>query len=74
MEDAAKRIEKNPLLLLAPGLFQKEITKLDSCFFKNAAHLRTFIQQAIDERKDKFDKGFESDSASDMVGILLQDE
>ena len=43
MEDNAKRLEHNPLLLFAPSLFQKEITKLDGCCFRNAGHLRDFI-------------------------------
>ena len=42
-EDFTKRVEHNPFLLFAPSLFQKEITKLDGCCFRNAGRLRDFI-------------------------------
>ena len=74
MEDINKRLEKNPLLMMIPGLFQKEMTKEDTRFFTNARHLRNFVAQAIKDRQQKFAEGQDPESAADMIGILLQDD
>ena len=50
---------------------EKEITKEDARFFKNAKHLRNFINGAIKERRQLMDENKQAKSATDVIGILL---
>ena len=49
--DGNKRMEENPLLLMIPWLFDKQITSADKRFFINAKTFRDFIMSIINERK-----------------------
>ena len=50
--DIVERVKKNPLIMLiGASIMEKEITREDARFFKNAKHLRDFINEAIKERR-----------------------
>ena len=49
--DIIERVKKNPFIMMfGAKILDKEITKEDTRFFKNAKHLRGFINLAIKER------------------------
>ena len=66
-EDMISRAGRNPILLIYPSFFGKEIFPVDTRYFTNCRNLRNFIREIIVEKKQNKD-------TDDIVSLLCQDE
>ena len=70
--DIFARIASNPLIIVNPNFFLKQLTEVDRRFFINCKTLRNFLLDVVQERK-KMDLK-EDDDDVDMISLLVQDE
>ena len=69
--DIFARIASNPLIIVNPNFFLKQMTEVDRRFFINCKTLRKFLIDVVQERK-KMDLK-EDDDDVDMISILVND-
>ena len=69
--DIFGRIAANPLIIVNPHFFLKQMTEVDRRFFINCKTLRNFLVNVVQERK-KMDLK-EDDDDVDMITLLVQD-
>ena len=69
--DIFSRIAANPLIIVNPNFFLKQMTEADRRFFINCKTLRKFLIDVVQERK-KMDLK-EDDDDVDMISILVND-
>ena len=67
--DIASRFASNPLILVNPSFYLKQITEVDRRFFINCKTLRNFLVNVVQERK-KMDLK-EDDNDVDMITLLV---
>ena len=68
MDDIMQRIMANPLIMLDPTYFGKQIFAIDRHFFFNCAEIRKFIRSVIEEKKAKKEK-----DGQDVISLILSD-
>ena len=67
--DVWDRIAKNPLILVCPSLFLKQITEVDKRYFANCGTLRAFIMESIKERAKN--PNIDEEGDLDLMSMLV---
>ena len=77
IDDIMARIAANPLLMVNPAWFEKEIFAVDTYFCRNCRNLRSTIRTIIEGRKASLseeNKAENKEDSFDVVSLLLQDD
>ena len=69
MGDAMMRVKKNPLIMMNPNYFEKEIFPIDKRFAENCRAIRSLIHKIIKERRAEKDS-----TKNDVLAMLITDE
>ena len=67
--DAMMRVKKNPLIMMNPNFFEKEIFSIDKRFAENCRAIRSLIHKIIKERRAEKDS-----TKNDVLAMLLADD
>ena len=76
LDDIMARIAANPLLMINPAWFEKEIFAVDTYFCNNCRELRGAIRKLIEAKKASLNDASKTETEEesfDVVSLLLQD-